>query len=77
MRHRDLRQPREFPIAELGILALQDASRCRPAQPLVRAVHLRQQRDVGRHFFDPDVHLRAALRAELDPRAGLQKLVDL
>jgi hypothetical protein len=137
MRHRDLRQALEFPIAELGMLALQDALRCRPAQPLVRAVHLRQQRDVGgrvfggeplppidlrlhfpgpgmrsnqprnlrqaqpgdlaqvgpdraplllplllvllvdQHLFDPDVYLRAALTAELDARAGFQKVVDL
>jgi hypothetical protein len=49
--HRDLRQPREFPVTELGILVLQDALGCRPAQPLVRAVHLRQQRNVGGRIF--------------------------
>jgi len=32
---------------------------------------------VDKHFFDPGVHLCAALPGELDPRARLQKLVDL
>jgi hypothetical protein len=32
---------------------------------------------VDQHLFDPVVHLCAALPAELDPRAALQKLVDL
>jgi hypothetical protein len=62
MSHRDPGQPREFPIAELGILALQDALRCRPAQPLVCAVHLRQQRNVAGRVFGseplPPIDLR-------------------
>ena len=137
MRHPDLCQSREFPVAEFGTLALQDVSRGRPAQPLVRAIHLRQQRYIGgrvldgeplppidlrlyspgprmcpnqprdlrhaqapdlaqvrsdrpfllfpllliflanQHLFDPAVNLRATFSAELDLRAGLQKLVDL
>ena len=47
MRHRDPRQPHKFCLAELLLLALQDAPRGRPAQALVRAIHFRQQHDIG------------------------------
>jgi hypothetical protein len=62
MRHRDFRQPREFAVAEFGMFALQDTLRGRPAQTLVRAIHLRQQRSVGGRVFGgeplPPIDLR-------------------
>ena len=54
MRYRDLRQATEFPVAEFAMRSPQNASRRRPAQPLVRAVHLRQQRDVVGSVLDSE-----------------------
>jgi hypothetical protein len=46
MRHRDSRQPRILGFAELFLLPFQNVHRRRPAQPMVRPIQFRQQRDV-------------------------------
>src|SRR6202040_1150705 len=48
MGYRDPRQSREFLLAELLMLALQDALRGRPTQALVRPIHFGQKHDVCR-----------------------------
>ncbi len=64
-------QPRDLRQAQPGDLAQVRPDRTSLLLPLL-LVFL-----VDQHLFDPGVHLRAALTAELDPRAGLQKLADL
>src|SRR5205807_207712 len=47
MSHRDRRQPLEFKLAILLILALQDVPCGRAAQVFMRLIHTRQQLDIG------------------------------
>ena len=48
VRHGDLRQPLIAGFGEFVILPVQDLLRSRSAQRLVRLIHCRQQRDIGR-----------------------------
>src|SRR5580658_9144228 len=69
MRHRDSRQRPKLLFAELLVLPFENAQRGRSAQPLVRAVHLGQQRDVPFGVFareppplgEPQGHMAGAL----------------